>query len=480
MATYYVYSGATGTGDGSSYTNAVTTFAAGVAKLAAGDSLYVLNTHAETTGATTTYALPGTPAAPNLVVCTDSSSNPTTGAVITTNTCTLTGAAYFYGFGFVATATGAPAISLASLINNWMRFSACYFSLTNTGSASIYFGASALGKLDLINTYVKFAAAAHFIKVQTNTLWRNTVSAVQGVAPSTLFSASTACLLRCEALDLSFVTGTLVGTSSTTLGIYDLKDCKIAAGVTIAASPAIIGQAVQTSRTDSAGTNYKTNYITYRGTQSTETTVVRTGGASDGTTAVSWKLATNAGVSWPSNFETPPVVIWNSLTGSTRNVTLHGIVNAAAQPNNDQLWIDVEYLSDASSGMGASASGTKANVLTTGTALAADTTSAWDSAATARANSTAYTAGQIYKAASNPGRIFFCTTAGTTAASEPAGYASAVDGGSVTDGTAVFRAGFRFQQTVSVTAAQPGYIYAYPKVGAASATYWLDPLLVLS
>lgn len=59
---------------------------------------------------------------------------------------------------------------------------------------------------------------------------------------------------------------------------------------------------------------------------------------------------------------------------------------------------------------------------------------------TARPNSTVVGLGYGIAVASNIGLDFICTTAGTTAGSEPAGYASAINGGTVTDGTAVFTA----------------------------------------
>jgi len=58
----------------------------------------------------------------------------------------------------------------------------------------------------------------------------------------------------------------------------------------------------------------------------------------------------------------------------------------------------------------------------------------------ARINSTAYALGYQITVASNPGFMFYCTTAGTSAGSEPAGYATAINAGTVTDGTAVFTA----------------------------------------
>ena len=61
-------------------------------------------------------------------------------------------------------------------------------------------------------------------------------------------------------------------------------------------------------------------------------------------------------------------------------------------------------------------------------------------AVTVRANSTSYTVGQEITVSSNYYCKFRCTTAGTTASSLPAGYASANDDSTITDGTAVFLA----------------------------------------
>lgn len=55
-----------------------------------------------------------------------------------------------------------------------------------------------------------------------------------------------------------------------------------------------------------------------------------------------------------------------------------------------------------------------------------------------RLNSTAYTVGQYRSPAVQNGKLFKCTTAGTTAASEPAGIAAATVGATITDGTAVW------------------------------------------
>jgi hypothetical protein len=178
-----------------------------------------------------------------------------------------------------------------------------------------------------------------------------------------------------------------------------------------------------------------------------------------------------------------PLPEWNTVLSTNRVVTLYGVWNSASLPNNDQIWIEARYLGSALTPMGSFATETKANNLAAGTALTADSVSKWDSGLTARANTTAYVVGNTISVADNSGRVFFCTTSGTSAGSEPAGFASAVDGGSVTDGTAVFRAGTRFSLTVTLSSPQPaitGYIYIYVYAALASSTFWIDPKVALA
>ena len=175
--------------------------------------------------------------------------------------------------------------------------------------------------------------------------------------------------------------------------------------------------------------------------------------------------------------------VWkfNDTIDEAIDLTIEGVADPrtgmfSALPTDKEFWIEVSYQGTSGSSLGLTTGGQ--NILATGTALTAST-EAWDSMATARANSTAYVAGDVVKVASNAGRIFICTTAGTTAGSEPAGYASAVDGGSVTDNTATFKAGWRFKQTISVTPVAVGAIQAVPKMAKASSAIYLDPKLVI-
>ena len=148
---------------------------------------------------------------------------------------------------------------------------------------------------------------------------------------------------------------------------------------------------------------------------------------------------------------------------------MYGIINAAAVPNNDQIWLECEYLGSSATPIGSFINNSKANNLASGVGLTADT-SAWDSNVSARLNSHAYTSGQTMTV--GDGRVYFCTTSGTSNSSLPAGYASNTDGGSVTDGTAHFRAGCRFSMSNTFTPALAGQINCKVKAAQASTTFY--------
>jgi hypothetical protein len=172
-------------------------------------------------------------------------------------------------------------------------------------------------------------------------------------------------------------------------------------------------------RCDSGATNYRTERYRYQGTLTTETTIVRTGGASDGTTPIAWKILTTADAEWHSPFECFPISIWNETTGSPIDVTVEGVWGGGAVPLNDEIWMDVEYLGSALTPQGSFTTTTKADILATG--------------------------------------------ANTTASSE-------VWGGSTTE----------FKLVATITPEMAGPITVYVKAAKASSTFYIDPKITLS
>jgi hypothetical protein len=120
-------------------------------------------------------------------------------------------------------------------------------------------------------------------------------------------------------------------------------NCKLGASVTLSAAATLPGDGVADFiNCDSADTNYRSALYMHGGDLQTETTVIRTGGASDGVTGISWKVTTNADAKQLHPFTTFPLVIWNTTAGSAVTVTVE--CRGPSVPNNDQVWMDIDYL----------------------------------------------------------------------------------------------------------------------------------------
>jgi hypothetical protein len=120
---------------------------------------------------------------------------------------------------------------------------------------------------------------------------------------------------------------------------------------------------------------YSSSRYAYEGTETTETSIVRTGGAVDPAgQAQSRKIVTTANTQWLRPFRCEPYAVWNDTVGADVTVTVYG--NGASVPASDEVWLEVEYQSDVSSTLGKIVSTSKANVLATGVAGTSDS-STW-------------------------------------------------------------------------------------------------------
>jgi hypothetical protein len=158
--------------------------------------------------------------------------------------------------------------------------------------------------------------------------------------------------------------------TNVSIGYWVIKDCKLNAAATFP-TPAL-GPVIQTIRSDGAATAYKSARYAMEGTETTETGITRVGGATDGTTAASAKVVTTANSQWLRPFSLMPLAIWNDTTGANVTVTVYGTINAGAVPNNDDIWMDVEYLGSSSFPQGTIKTTTKASLLAANAAVASD------------------------------------------------------------------------------------------------------------
>jgi hypothetical protein len=379
VASYYVYSGAGGAGTGADWANAFTTLDGAFSGKAAGDIFYVADDHAQSQASALTLTSPGTAASPCFVYCvlrTGGSVPPVSADLRTTATITTTGSnaitfgaqhCYFYGVIFSG-ATGAFTVGITTSGVGNIIFESCALRKAGTSASA---GAINFSNPNVafINTTLQFGSTGDGLTV-ANLIWRNTASAITGATiPTTgLLTSGGAGRILVEGVDLSALAGssTLVRALTTSSRTVLFKDCKFGSGLTIAATPTALESGVSIIRCDSGDTNYRTEKHDYTGTLTTETTIVRTGGASDGTTPISWKVITTANSERIYPFEVFPISIWNETTGSAVTVTVE--CRGAATPNINEVWMDVEYLGTSGFPLGNFSTTGHADLLATGTA----------------------------------------------------------------------------------------------------------------
>lgn len=110
------------------------------------------------------------------------------------------------------------------------------------------------------------------------------------------------------------------------------------------------------------------------------TTQYRTGGASDGTTPISWEMIGSVYATSPNSARTAPFEALNTAVGSPITVTVEIAHSLGAAVNDDTCWLEVEYLGSSSNVLGSLATSRTSYP----TAAAAVTTSSatWSSAPT--------------------------------------------------------------------------------------------------
>lgn len=128
---------------------------------------------------------------------------------------------------------------------------------------------------------------------------------------------------------------------------------------------------------DDGDTNYRLWIEEPFGNVKDETTLVRTGGASDGTTPLSWKMTTGAEAKWPINYlATDEIVIWNETTGSAITATVEILHDSATNLTDREIWLEASYLGDASYPLGTPISDRAADILASA-ADQADSSETW-------------------------------------------------------------------------------------------------------
>ena len=94
-------------------------------------------------------------------------------------------------------------------------------------------------------------------------------------------------------------------------------------------------------------------------------------------TPYSWKIVTTANCTFSMPFECPPVAIWVNTPGVAKTATIEGIWGGLATPNDDECWLELEFLGSASSPQASFVNDGKANLLATAAAQTESSALAW-------------------------------------------------------------------------------------------------------
>jgi hypothetical protein len=328
----------------------------------AGDRIFFSQAHAETTSGNALMAWAGTAASPVMLLCGNDSAEPPTALATTaeiantgTGSITMSGWLYAYGLNLVAgSGTTQASIFLASdAASVRQHYRDCTFKINNTNLASVItLGSSNSGPKAMLweNCQVSFAGFGGITVGDTDFRWSGG-GAISGTTTPTLFQvgiSGRSGSVLCEGVDFSNFASTLTFFSNNSLeGTHILRNCKLPAswsGTLIFAGTVPPGLRVEMYNCDNADTNYRLLIQDYTGSIASETTIVRTGGASDGTTPLAWRMATLSTTEHPLKvLRAPEIVIWNEDTGSAKTVEIE-VVTDNVTLTDAEAWIEVQYL----------------------------------------------------------------------------------------------------------------------------------------
>jgi hypothetical protein len=381
MANKFVWSGATGANDGSTWEDAYTSlmrdWSAEAGFTPATDVIYVRDSHAESTGAALTLtgmAAEGNtePARVYCVVGNDTGTTPgarSSGASVTTSgvfDIILEGGHYIDGVDFFS---GDDIFcNFSGSLDLDASYELCRFELTSTtsGGDRIYLGGVTgnqnIGRRSRFkNCTFDFGHASQGFTSDNSTL----IEVIGGSVAFNVdnlfqrFGAGGRCNTRVTGFDLSIMTGTKnmvnIGTAVESDSKIRFERCLLPSGITLIDTdidaPGMVVEAYHCQNGTDSDPAYQMEILSDRGRAVTDTARYRTGGASDGerTNPISWDLDTVSGSKrqYPGHaFETPPIAAWTDGDASTAH-TYRIYFASDATINDDEIWFELEGPNDA-------------------------------------------------------------------------------------------------------------------------------------
>lgn len=356
MATYFLWSGAAGTGTGADWTNAFTTYTAALAVATlAGDVIKVHKTHTEELAADTPYTHQN-----NIeVICVDKDASDAlatmgTGAWIgnsTTNFGIVMGGArrvYFYGITLRTAGTAGDTFSIAGTDGAHFEYESCYFWHGNTNSS----GGITVGAQDAQvfvkakNCTFRFNLGSHRINVGGRLFVEGGNLAATGTIPTGgLFIAAVTdpggAAVDATGFDASYLgSNPVVGNATTNAFTVRLSQCKLGTSFVLLATQTNLNRSsaeVFAFDCASGDTHGLFAYANPMGSVVSDTGIYFTSGAA----AQSWKIVTTANCSYYTPFETPWFGYYNTATTAITPYVEILRDGSTTAYQDDEVWLDV-------------------------------------------------------------------------------------------------------------------------------------------
>jgi hypothetical protein len=357
----------------------------------AGDTIYMSSNHSESLGASQTFAGAGTAASPlRILSVNDAAEPPTTianGATLATTssfTYTLNGSFYMQG---VTISTGAINFGNTVTAGAVCHFNDCTLRIQASGtSGQLQQLSSSFAQLAIIeNCTLRFNHASNFVAPAHRMVIRGGGIESGTVTPTNFMRFGLngrAGDVLVESFDFSnFGTSfNLVegGANSTGSGRCVFRNCKMPtswAGSLTSTTPANPGMRVEMYNCDSGDTNYRMWISDFYGSVRQETTVVKSGGASDGVTALAWKMESNSNATFlqplisgeiARAFPGTDAEVSGWTPGASKTVTVEIVHDSATALKDSEVWLEVQYLGTSGYPLGTITSDRHTSPLSTG------------------------------------------------------------------------------------------------------------------
>jgi len=376
--------------DGSTWALAKANLAGAAAIDAAGDRIFVSDNHLESTAGAVTLTLAGTAANPTRIICGDDAAEPPTAVALTgemrttgtSGSVVVDGHAYVYGMkfkpGFDNPVANINFTCGNAASGNRQFYEKCEFHmLANSGASHLY-----IGTAGLVHSFVTLKDCWFFMQHANTDFAVNGSLHIRGggllagtqTNSGGLFVTSSNRLARIvvDGFDFSAAGSalSLVKQSTSGVGHFVFRNCKLPAswsGSLFAAAVTEPGYHAEMWNCDSGDTNYRMWVENYAGSIRDETTLVRTGGASDGDTPLAWKMTTTANARAPDVALRSPEIFSERITsvGAAKTITVEILHDSATNLKDDEIWLEVQYLGTSGVPLSSFANDAKADVLAT-------------------------------------------------------------------------------------------------------------------